>query len=403
MTELRSDVGSLSQNDSGTALGDRRYRPDVEGLRAVAVGAVVLFHAGVPGFSGGFVGVDVFFVISGFVITGLLLRKRESVTSFELKDFYARRARRILPAAGLVLMATVLASYHWLGFIRGAEVADDARWCAVFLGNWHFLLTGTNYFTGQLPPSPLQNFWSLGVEEQFYVIYPCALFLSFAAMPRFSLRHRVMVFTAVVVIGSLSWCIYETSVNPSGAYFSSLSRAWELGVGGFVAAGTHYWLRIRSNLGSCLTWVGLIAIALAVTLFTTATPFPGWAAMLPVFGAAFVIVGGTSAGPLGVELLLGTLVFRWIGKLSYSLYLWSWPVLTIAMQSSAKSLTVTQRILTVGASLLLSGVTYAVVENPIRHSSFLAKSWWKSLFVGFTIIIAVLLVAFLEIHSLHTI
>src|ERR1700683_8287 len=149
-----------SEDDPGTLLGDRKYRPDVEGLRAVAVVAVILFHAKLVGFTGGFVVVDVFYVISGFVITGVLLRKLEASGSLGFKDFYARRARRILPAAGLVLIATILASYHWLGFIRGAEVADDARWCAVFLGNFHFLSIGTNYFASQLPPSPLQNYWS---------------------------------------------------------------------------------------------------------------------------------------------------------------------------------------------------------------------------------------------------
>src|SRR5580700_3140864 len=245
-----SPVGRLhrSEDDPGTLLGDRKYRPDVEGLRAVAVGAVVLFHANLVGFTGGFVGVDVFYVISGFVITGVLLRKFETSGSLGFKDFYARRARRILPAAGLVLLVTIFASYHWLGFIRGAEVADDARWCAVFVGNFHFLSVGTNYFSSQLPPSPLQNYWSLAVEEQFYLVYPCALALSLVVIPRLSVRHKVMIFTAVVVLGSLSWSIYQTSADPYGAYLSSLTRAWELAAGGFVAAGTQYWLRIRREV-----------------------------------------------------------------------------------------------------------------------------------------------------------
>src|SRR5664280_1528266 len=310
-------------DDSGTALGDRRYRPDVEGLRAIAVLVVILFHAQLAGFSGGFVGVDVFYVISGFVITGVLLRKLEESGSPGFRDFYARRGRRILPASGLVLVATVLASYHWLGFIRGAEVADDSRWCAVFLANWHFLATGTNYFSSQLPPSPLQNFWSLGVEEQFYVVYPAALALCLVGMRRVPVRVKVMTFTGVVVVISFIWSIHQTSVNPNSAYFSSLTRAWELALGGFVTAGTRYWLRIPRLIGAAATWIGIGGIICASLLFTRSTSYPGWAAALPVGSSALLIAGGMAAGRFGAEFILGRAPFRWVGKLSYSLYLWS--------------------------------------------------------------------------------
>jgi peptidoglycan/LPS O-acetylase OafA/YrhL len=397
----RRHVGA-TEDDAGTLLGDRKYRPDVEGLRAVAVVAVILFHTKIAGFTGGFVGVDVFYVISGFVITGVLLRKVESSGSLGFGDFYARRARRILPAAGLVLVVTVLASYHWLGFVRGAEVADDARWCAVFLGNFHFLSIGTNYFSSQLPPSPLQNYWSLGVEEQFYLAYPVGLALSLVAIPKVSVRHKVMIFTAAVIAGSLWWSIHETSADPYGAYLSSLTRAWELALGGFITAGTQYWLRIRRSVGALLTWLGIAGILFAALHYTSSTAYPGWAALAPVVGAGLIIVGGMSAGRWGAELLLGTLVFRWVGKLSYSLYLWSWPVLTIAEQETTKSLTLGQRALTVLASLVLAVVTYALIENPIRHSKWIARNWWKGILLGLVIIGIVLLVATLEIHTTHT-
>jgi peptidoglycan/LPS O-acetylase OafA/YrhL len=393
---------STAEDDAGTLLGDRKYRPDVEGLRAVAVVAVILFHTKIAGFTGGFIGVDVFYVISGFVITGVLLRKVESSNSLGFGDFYARRARRILPAAGLVLVVTVLASYHWLGFVRGAEVADDARWCAVFLANFHFLSTGTNYFSSQLPPSPLQNYWSLAVEEQFYLVYPLGLALSLLVIPRISVRHKVMIFTGVIVAVSLWWSIDQTSADPYSAYLSSLTRAWELALGGFVTAGTQYWLRIRRPVGVCLTWVGIAGILFAGLHYTSSTPYPGWAAIVPVVGAGLIIVGGMSAGRWGVELILGTLAFRWVGKLSYSLYLWSWPVLTIAEQETTKSLTLGQRALTIPASLALAAVTYFVIENPIRHSKWIARNWWKGILLGVVIIGIVLLVATLELHSTHT-
>lgn len=393
---------AATEDDPGTLLGDRKYRPDVEGLRAVAVVAVILFHTKLAGFTGGFVGVDVFYVISGFVITGVLLRKVESSGSLGFGDFYARRARRILPAAGLVLVVTVLASYHWLGFVRGAEVADDARWCAVFLGNFHFLAIGTNYFSSQLPPSPLQNYWSLGVEEQFYLVYPLGLALSLLVIPKVTVRHKVMIFTGAVIAGSLWWSIYQTSADPYSAYLSSLTRAWELALGGFITAGTQYWLRIRRYVGAFLTWLGIGGILFAAVHYTSSTAYPGWAAVVPVVSAGLVIVGGMSAGRWGAELLLGTVVFRWVGKLSYSLYLWSWPVLTIAEQETTKSLTLGQRALTIPASLALAAVTYVLIENPIRHSKWIARHWWKGILLGLVIIGIVLLVATLEIHTTHT-
>ena len=199
---------------------DRDFRPDVEGLRAVAVATVVLFHAGVPGFSGGYVGVDVFFVISGFVITKLLLRQVERRGRPVFSEFYARRARRILPAAGLVVVGTLLASYTMLGFIRGNEVADDSRWVAVFLGNYHFAAEGTNYFQSQLPPSPLQNYWSLAVEEQFYIVYPALVAVTVLVLRRYSVAAKLTVLTVAIMAASLAWSIYYTSTDPTGAYFA---------------------------------------------------------------------------------------------------------------------------------------------------------------------------------------
>ncbi|MGP0109428.1 MAG: acyltransferase family protein, partial [Acidimicrobiales bacterium] len=182
-----------SGDEAGTAPSDRKFRPDVEGLRAVAVGLVVLYHAGVPRLTGGYVGVDVFFVISGFVITGLLLRERSGTGRTSILGFYARRVRRILPAATLVILVTVSFTYVVLGFVIGNNVANDGRWAAVFLANFHFESVGTNYLTAALPPSPLQNFWTLSVEEQFYVVFPTLFLLVARVKGRFSLRTRMSV------------------------------------------------------------------------------------------------------------------------------------------------------------------------------------------------------------------
>src|ERR1700674_4333621 len=209
-----------SGDEAGTAPGDRRFRPDVEGLRAVAVLLVVLFHAGIPGLNGGFVGVDVFFVISGFVITGVLLRERASDHRTSILGFYGRRCRRIIPAATLVIVVTVVAGYAVLGVVAGDRTAVDGKWAAVFLANFHFASIGTNYLTATQPPSPLQNFWSLAVEEQFYLVYP-TLFLLAAWVPvRLAFRSRLVIGLPVVIGASLTLSVIQTSTNATVAYFS---------------------------------------------------------------------------------------------------------------------------------------------------------------------------------------
>ncbi len=244
-----------SGEEAGTAPDDRRFRPDVEGLRAVAVLLVVLYHAGVPHLTGGYIGVDVFFVISGFVITGLLLRERKGTSHTSILDFYARRCRRILPAATLVILASVLFSYLVLGTVTGNNTADDGRWAAAFLSNFHFESLGTNYFLASRPPSPLQNYWSLSVEEQFYVVYPTVFLFVAGARGRLSLRTRMAVVLGLVIVASYWLSITMTASTPTAAYFSPFTRAWELALGALVAVSTS-WLkgssaeyRRRTHLG----------------------------------------------------------------------------------------------------------------------------------------------------------
>jgi peptidoglycan/LPS O-acetylase OafA/YrhL len=161
---------AVTGDDSGAPPGDRQFRPDVQGLRAIAILLALVYHADIPPFSGGYVGIEVFFVISGFVITGLLLREHEKTGHTSLRSFYGRRVRRILPMATLVIIVTIIASYVFIGATVGGQTAVDGRWAAVFLANFHYAATDTNYLVAQSPPSPLLNYWSLGVEEQFYIV-----------------------------------------------------------------------------------------------------------------------------------------------------------------------------------------------------------------------------------------
>ncbi|HEX3793974.1 MAG TPA: acyltransferase [Acidimicrobiales bacterium] len=391
----------LSSGDQvGTAPEDRAFRPDIEGLRAVAVVLVVLFHAGVPGVTGGYVGVDIFFVISGFVITGVLLRERGRSGHNSILDFYGRRSRRIIPAATVVIIATVLASYHWLGFITGGNVAQDGRAAATFWVNLHFITTGTNYLGSQLPPSPLQNFWSLSVEEQFYVLYP-ALFLSVGAL---TLRHlsfnsRMSIALGLAIASSFWWSVVSTSSNATGAYFSPFPRAWELALGAIVAINTHYFVKLPSKLCAIATWLGLIGIFISAFGYSPTTMYPGSAVALPVLSTGLVIAGGTSGYLAGAELFLRIPPFQWIGKVSYSLYLWHWPLLIIPMEFAGHPLSLKDNLGWVGVALVASMASLLLIENPIRHAVRLRKSWILSIALGFIFTATSVSVATYEITS----
>lgn len=378
-----------SGDESGTSPEDRPFRPDVEGLRAVAVLLVVLFHSGISTLSGGYIGVDVFFVISGFVITGVLLRERSATGRTSILAFYGRRCRRIIPAATLVIIVTVFSSYIFLGVGAGARTATDGRWATVFLANFHFSAIGTNYLSAQQPPSPLQNYWSLSVEEQFYVVYPTLFLLLAAVRTRVSLRARLAVGLLLVIGASLAFSVLDTSSNATSAYFSPFTRAWELALGALVAVGTP-WLKKKVPAGVAIagSWLGLGAILFAALTFTSKTAYPGSLVAIPVVGAALIVVGGVRAGPLGAEALLGLFPFRWLGKLSYSLYLWHWPILIIAAEHAGKtSLSVPDNLgwdlVALGASVL----TYVVVENPIRHAKGLVRLRWASTGLGAALVL----------------
>jgi len=388
-----------SGDEAGTAPGDRKFRPDVEGLRAVAVLLVVLFHAGVPGITGGYVGVDVFFVLSGFVITGLLLRERAQTNKTRLLDFYGRRSRRILPAATLVIILTVLASYHWLGFLLGNATAQVGRTASLFYANFNFISTGTNYLSSQAPPSALQNYWSLSVEEQFYVVYPTLFIIVGILWTHVSFRLKLTVLLVLSIVASLIWSILQTSVNSTAAYFSPFTRAWELAIGALVAVGSLQLAKLPQHISALMTWIGLAGILVAAFLFTGSTPYPGSAVTLPVISTALLVAGGTAVPRMGAEFLLRLPPFRWLGKLSYSLYLWHWPILIIAAQYAGHSLPVVDNLLWVLLAIGLSIGSYFLVENPIRHWAFIARSGIRSVFLGAILIGISLAVLTIEIST----
>jgi peptidoglycan/LPS O-acetylase OafA/YrhL len=364
----------------------RHFRPDIQGLRALAVGLVILAHSGFGTFSGGFVGVDVFFVISGFLITSLLMREADRTGRISLLGFYARRARRILPAAAVVAVATVVASILLLPLVRAVEIIKDSIWAAAFAANIRFASVGTDYFAKGEPASPLQHYWSLSVEEQFYLLWPLLLvsWLAWAGGREGRLGRR----TPLLLVGSLSvvsfaWSVYATYQSPTTAYFSSLTRAWELGIGAALAV----WMsrsdadspsRVPGWLVEAVGVVGLVAIVVAVVGYGPETRFPGYQALLPVLGsAALLYAGGTSTaeGRQGaVSRLLSVSPARVVGDWSYSLYLWHWPILRIAEDHlHTRRLGLDKLALALVLVFVLSALTYRYVETPFREGKVWAR------------------------------
>ena len=387
--EHRATIG----DEVGTVPGQPRFRPDIQGLRAIAILLVVLFHAGVPGMGGGYVGVDVFFVISGFVITGVLLRERETSRRTSILLFYGRRARRIIPAASLVIIVTVVAAFHYLGSLTGHETAIDGQWAAVFLANFHFAASETNYLASQRPPSSLQNYWSLAVEEQFYVVYPTIFLISASLARRISLRVRLAMLLAVVIIASYTFSIVYTSSNPSSAFFSPLTRAWELALGGLIAVGGHRLRRLPQSVATLISWLGLAAIVMACVTLTSASVYPGALVAIPVVGAGLIIAGGTAQPVWGVESILRQKPFQLLGMISYSLYLWHWPILVIAAQRrGVTTLPVWDNVVLLVVATLAAAWTYRFLENPVRRSRLLMRRRSASIVMGVCLIAATLVV-----------
>jgi peptidoglycan/LPS O-acetylase OafA/YrhL len=353
----------------------RSFRPDVQALRALAVGLVVWYHAKLPGLHGGFLGVDVFFVISGFVITGVLLQEHQKRGSISIAGFYGRRIRRILPAATLVLVLTLFAVYHWLGFIAGAQNATDAKWVAAFMGNFHFASSGTQYLNATAPPSALQQFWSLAVEEQFYLVWPLLFFALAWFLPNISPRKKLLTALIVIMVASFVWSVIETGQNPTWAFFSPLTRAWELALGAAMAVLVPVLRDRGKQWGSGLAVLGVGVIVASACIFNSSTLWPGAAALVPVAATALVIAGGTLRQSSGFGRLTTFFPIQWLGNISYSLYLVHWPVLIIALEYSFKgSFPLHSELELVALSIVLSAILYYGLENPLRKSNLLKKN-----------------------------
>jgi len=338
------------------------FRPDVEGLRGIAVLVVLLFHANLLGLVGGYVGVDVFFVISGFLITGLLLRERERTGRIGLLHFYARRVRRLLPAAFVVLVITLIAAMNLVAPLDRPAVGLDGAAAALSVANVRFALAAGDYFASVTTPSPFLHFWSLAVEEQFYLVWPALILL--VARGGGSTARRVGLALVGIVVASFAANVLITDLAANWAFYSLPTRAWELGLGGLLAVGSATLLRVPGFVVGLAGWVGLAAVAVAVMTFDSTLPFPGVAALLPVAGTVLLIASGTRR--LGPGRLLGIAPLRALGKISYSLYLVHWPILVLAPLALGSEPDELTRAALVLVSIAVAVVSWGLVETPFR-------------------------------------
>lgn len=345
------------------------FRADIEGLRGIAVLLVLLFHASIPGFDGGFVGVDVFFVISGFLITGMLLREYESTGKISLRNFYARRVRRLLPASVLVLAITLVASIIMLPPLSIPSVMVDISAAALYVSNILFAFRTTDYFAAGSAPSPILHFWSLGVEEQFYLFWP-AIFLLVAYGAK-KLRMRVGIAIAAIGMSSFAFATYLVTRAGPWAFFSLPTRAWELALGAMLAVFGNKLSKIPHWLAVLFGWLGLTAVIYSGIFIKATAPFPSWPALTPTLGTALLIVGGSRVSRFGPVPFLGKILPQFLGRISYSLYLWHWPLLVLPLAVKGIPLNIYER---AGLALLAIPFAYATqrwVEDPLRHGKFI--------------------------------
>lgn len=413
----RASPGRSPGSGGGPGHGRAPRLRHVDGLRALAVLLVVGYHAGVPALGGGFVGVDVFFVLSGFLITGLLLGELQRTGTVDLPRFWARRARRLLPAATLVLLVVLGAGAFVVAPIDRPDLARESGAAALFAANWFFAASATDYWASDGAVSPLLHYWSLAVEEQFYLLWPPLLVLVVRVVGRYPSRPPrrraatpwsvgsgpdlvVAGLLGLVLVVSLSLSAATTAGTGTLAYYGLHTRAWELALGGLVAVALRRLPAPGRAAGAAAAATGLGMVLWSATTYSPATVFPGVAALLPTVGTALVLLAG--AGP-GNRLLavLGAPIAARLGEVSYAWYLWHWPVLVLvalaaggnAAGPGAWGVGAPLVAAAVLLSLVLAVLTNRLLEDPVRFHLALTASTPRSLALGGALVALALVAA----------
>ncbi|MGW1542540.1 acyltransferase family protein [Streptomyces sp. NPDC002309] len=361
----------------------RKYRPDIQGLRAIAIMMVVSMHCGILDIHGG---VDVSFVLSGFLIGGQLFAEIDKTGKVSLTKFWARRFRRLAPPMAITILGTAVLSWIYGSPLKFHDFMLDGLSAALSFMNWRLVETGTDYFANDGSQSPYQHFWSLGIEEQFYVAAPILL-VALVWISRKIFRNRVLVglLLAAVIGGSfyLGWS--QTPENQPLAYFSTHTRIWEITCGVLLALAAPLVSRMNSGLAAVVSWLGLGTLLVTSMLITDETPLPGYAVAGPVLGAVLVIAGGCANPRFGAERLLDNPVFDFVGNVSYGWYLWHWPILVLWPYIVDRDFTLQDRLRVAVLSFLLAVVMHYTVERKFKNNvQWVARPWKGVLTGGFT-------------------
>jgi len=359
------------------------FRNDIQGLRAIAVTLVILSHAGFASFAGGFIGVDVFFVISGFVITQLILRQSGETILENISQFYKRRILRIVPAATLVLVVTVLVAYKLMADYFDPQLLTDTRWASLFAANWEMIRTSSDYFSTGIPPSLVTHFWSLAVEEQFYFVYPLIVFSMLQIIPEKRRAITLSGFLLSVIAASGIWSFYANSINPVASFYSPFARFWELGVGCLIALPRTGAVNFNKTVSTGIGTIALIIIIGSAMTFDAATMNLSTWMWLPVIATAALLMTGADSI---VASFIGAQPLRYIGNISYSLYLWHFIWLQLPLQMPFEELPSNLVLIGITGTIVCAVLSYHLLENPIRHSKKLAGNGWAVLAVLVTCI-----------------
>lgn len=352
------------------------FRPDIEGMRAIAVLLVVAFHYEL-GLPGGFIGVDIFFVVSGYLITGILLRELQQTGALDLVQFYGRRARRLLPALLVVSVATLVAAAFVLSPVERGDVAKAGFAASAYMSNFWFMTRAFDYFAPESDANPFLHTWSLSVEEQFYFIWPALMLLT-------SRLKRSQVLTVLTIVTAISFvaCMALVGWQQPWAFYSPFTRAWEFGLG---AVAVIFFRGSQLRAPGAIAAAGLIAIAASVFVIDETSVFPSWSSVVPVLGTVAVLAAGQQRNM--VSALLSNPAQVWIGKVSYSLYLWHWPVIVLAT-IAWPDLSMVGRAVCLFVGVAGAVASYYFVEQPIRFSSWLTLAPRRSVYLGATITVA---------------
>lgn len=357
---------TLAEHSSGQKpTSQSHFRLDIQGLRGIAVLLVLLFHAGIPGFKGGFVGVDIFFVLSGYLITGNLLREIKSTGRINFREFYARRIRRLLPASFLVLILTLIACAIWFPPLLLPGLAVDISSAGLYISNLDFAFRATDYFASTIIPSPVLHFWSLGVEEQFYIFWP--LLMALATIRRKFISAKILGLSLLIFASSLTFANWLLPRDQPWAFFSLPTRAWELILGAILASMTLDISKIPRSVVRIAAILGLALILYSGLAQSDPLKFPGSTALYPTVGAFLIIAAGCVQVTTWPSLLLSIKPLQYLGKISYSLYLWHWPVLIIPQVIVGNTLAMWKRVLLALLSIVLATTTEKFIEGPFRR------------------------------------